>query len=949
MRDKMNHQSPLIKHGGVLLLLAILSLALTWPLLPHILTHVPGDGIDDPALAWNLWWAKESWVNRAGLDGLAHPVFAADVMFYPIGINLAFYTLTLLNGALSIPLQTAFNLILAANLLTLSSFIIGGFGAYLLAVDLLGGTVDDGRKTKDDAPDHAPRTTHHAPRTTPHAPRTTHHAALLAALLYAFASAKLFYVSLGQFNIASSQWLPFIALYLARILRPTARPRDGVMLGLFLCLQTWAELTYGTFGVLLVALVVIAVSGRRLASGVWRRETMRSLTSDLRPLISATAIAAVLFTLGLAPYLAHMLPDMAAEGDFLVEGGGFSDIFSADLAGFLLPTQLHPLFGDLIRTLADDSALRPDRSQFQVNKGQHLFFGYTVMLLAAWGVWANRRRAWARGVALLTGLFWLISLGPTLRANGYDTGIPGLFPLLLKIPFFQANRYPSRYSVLILLGLSLLLALGGRRLLQTRRAAARPRLTAALLAALLLFEHLSIPLPLSDFRPPAPYLALAADPAPGAVLDLPIGWRNGFNVFGKSDTIIMFTQWYQTYHGRPRLGGNTSRNPEQKFQYFLEHPVIGVLAALQDGREVSAADFAHAQALAPAWLRHLNLRHLIIHRDEVPPDFEQKLARLLPLDFVAAEGGVARYIARWPQEQNQVEISAGDPGIAAYLDRGWGAAVVLPVAAPFSGQSVRWAGRARPTLILPGLTRPAALRLTLLAPGPQTLHFWLEGAEIGQRRLTAGVNAITLPLPAGDGFPRRLQIASDATFSPGQIAYAGRLIGSTGVASPVHLTLRSAGKETGDFGHIYVNGVDHSPNQRGYNLVALDPADGRILAAAAFDTHDPILAPQPSRDLAAWVAALPNGAIVAGAVRDAAALSLTDEAWQALTTLGVRHDIRGHLRRGHAFVGVKGAAPTPGPAADFVSDAWPVTLAIGDGFSEPAPTFGLMALGTGLP
>ncbi|NUQ39280.1 MAG: hypothetical protein HUU23_16160, partial [Caldilineales bacterium] len=701
----MNHQSPLIKHGGVLLLLAILSLALTWPLLPHILTHVPGDGIDDPALAWNLWWAKESWVNRAGLDGLAHPVFAADVMFYPIGINLAFYTLTLLNGALSIPLQTAFNLILAANLLTLSSFIIGGFGAYLLAVDLLGGTVDDGRKTKDDAPDHAPRTTHHAPRTTPHAPRTTHHAALLAALLYAFASAKLFYVSLGQFNIASSQWLPFIALYLARILRPTARPRDGVMLGLFLCLQTWAELTYGTFGVLLVALVVIAVSGRRLASGVWRRETMRSLTSDLRPLISATAIAAVLFTLGLAPYLAHMLPDMAAEGDFLVEGGGFSDIFSADLAGFLLPTQLHPLFGDLIRTLADDSALRPDRSQFQVNKGQHLFFGYTVMLLAAWGVWANRRRAWARGVALLTGLFWLISLGPTLRANGYDTGIPGLFPLLLKIPFFQANRYPSRYSVLILLGLSLLLALGGRRLLQTRRAAARPRLTAALLAALLLFEHLSIPLPLSDFRPPAPYLALAADPAPGAVLDLPIGWRNGFNVFGKSDTIIMFTQWYQTYHGRPRLGGNTSRNPEQKFQYFLEHPVIGVLAALQDGREVSAADFAHAQALAPAWLRHLNLRHLIIHRDEVPPDFEQKLARLLPLDFVAAEGGVARYIARWPQEQNQVEISAGDPGIAAYLDRGWGAAVVLPVAAPFSGQSVRWAGRARPTLILPGLTR----------------------------------------------------------------------------------------------------------------------------------------------------------------------------------------------------------------------------------------------------
>ncbi|RUA18220.1 MAG: hypothetical protein DSY55_00650, partial [Clostridia bacterium] len=119
----------------ILLLFSVLALALTWPLLPHIFSHVPGDGIDDPALAWNLWWAKVSFVDRAGAMGLVHNPFAGDSMFYPIGVNLAFYTLTLLNGALSIPLQSAFSLIFTSNLLLLSSFVLSGFGAYLLALE----------------------------------------------------------------------------------------------------------------------------------------------------------------------------------------------------------------------------------------------------------------------------------------------------------------------------------------------------------------------------------------------------------------------------------------------------------------------------------------------------------------------------------------------------------------------------------------------------------------------------------------------------------------------------------------------------------------------------------------------------------------------------------------------------------------------------------------------
>ena len=903
----------------VLTLFLVLSLLLTWPLLPHGLSHVPGDGIDDPALAWNLWWARHSWVDRAGQNGLVHSPFDGDRLFYPIGINLAFYTLTLLNAALSIPLQLAGSVILAANGLVLGSFVLSGLGAYLLGLAVLSGM-------------EKPRTGE--------VRRRMRAAALLGGLLYAFASAKLFYAALGQFNIASSQWLPFVALYLWRSGRGPWRWRYGVLAGLFLCLQTWAELTFGSFAALLIALTVAGTGAVAVVAYLIPRYRAgaTAVMAVARRLLATAAVAAALFLLGLTPYLRAMAPDLAAEGDFLVEGSGFAEIFSADLVGFFFPTQLHPLFGGLIRRLADDSAIRPDRSQFQVNKGQHLFLGYTAMALAAVGLWRRRRHRELWLVAGLTVFFLLVALGPRLRWNGYDTGIPGLFPLLLKIPFFQANRYPSRYSVLILLGLAVLVAAGGAVVLARRRPE-RHRITAGLLAALLLGEHLSIPLPLSDLRLPAAYRAVMADPQPGALLDLPLGWRNGFNVFGKSDVIIMFIQWYQTYHGRPLLSGNTSRNPEHKFGYFLENPVLGVLAALQDDRPVPVADLERAQALAPDVLRFLNVRTVLLHRDRVPAAFVGQLEQLLPLTRVAEEDAIIRYAVRLPPAPAAVFMTAAEPALRTYLAQGWG----VPVLDAQTRRAQIWATRRQAHVLVPGFERPATLRLRLWVPDEQRLDLVLDGRVVARHVLAPGRHELLVPLPAkADGFPQRLVLAAGRTFDPALLRSAPRTIGATGVASPVPITVRSAGKDSGDFGHVFVNGVDFSANRRGYNLVAIRPDDGVILATAHFDTHDPFVT-GPSAAMAAWIESLPAGVIVAGAVRDAAALNLGEDAVQALRRLGVVGDIRGHLRRAHAFVGVKGAAA--GTAAEVTSDLWPATVAIGEGLTEPGPTLALLGLG----
>jgi hypothetical protein len=211
------------RHLLVVGLYSLLALVLTYPLALHFTTHVPGDGGDDPALAWNLWWVK-----YALLDLGTNP-FHCDYMFHPIGINLAFYTLTVLNALLSIPLQGTLGLVPASNVVLLSSFVLGGYGTFLLVRHLL---------------------------SEKHPSSSTFYAPFMAGLVYAFSSSKLFYASLGQFNIASSQWIPFCVLFLLKMQKRPGRLRYPLLAALFLLFQAWAEMTYATFLIVFVVVLV---------------------------------------------------------------------------------------------------------------------------------------------------------------------------------------------------------------------------------------------------------------------------------------------------------------------------------------------------------------------------------------------------------------------------------------------------------------------------------------------------------------------------------------------------------------------------------------------------------------------------------------------------------------------------------------------------------------------
>ncbi len=296
------------------LLILVLSLLLTWPLPLHLATHAPGDGSDDPAILWNLWWVRYSLVE------LRQSPFESAWMFWPIGINLVFYTLTALNGLLSIPIQLAFGVVPANSFVVYFELTMAGLGTWLLARWLLAQHPDAapfGRRTRDGI-------------------------ALLSAIVFAFGSSKWLYLSLGQFNIAASHWLPWALLYLARMW--TARTwrrglRDTALCAFFLLLTGWTEFTYASFFV-------------QFAAIFWAWHLLGALRQGERAhALRYTALCALLgalFLLGMSPILWLMVQDMRASGDFLVEGLGFANVFSNDLLGFLVPGNQHPIFGPLV-------------------------------------------------------------------------------------------------------------------------------------------------------------------------------------------------------------------------------------------------------------------------------------------------------------------------------------------------------------------------------------------------------------------------------------------------------------------------------------------------------------------------------------------------------------------------------------------------------------------------
>jgi hypothetical protein len=140
-----------------------------------------------------------------------------------------------------------------------------------------------------------------------------------------------------------------------------------------------------------------------------------------------------------------------------------------------------------------------------------------------------------------------MALGPAInigRTVIWNKAMP--YTLLIKIiPPLKLSGVPVRMVVMVILGASVLSALGLRELF---RQFSRNKIFTILLLGVLLFETLPAPLPATKVDVPGYVTALAALPNDGGVVDL----------VTKNPSYALY---YQTIHSKPLVFGYISRVP----------------------------------------------------------------------------------------------------------------------------------------------------------------------------------------------------------------------------------------------------------------------------------------------------------------------------------------------------------------------------------------------------
>jgi hypothetical protein len=910
----------------------LLTLFFTWPLAQHLPTHIPGEAtwaFDESTFIWNMWWLKFSLLN------LQQTPLESTHTFFPLGIDLTTYTFNLFHAAFGLPLQLTLSLPLANNLTLFFSYISSAYGTFLLALHLL---------HQSDSKSKIQNLKY----------KVVYLSALAAGAVFAFSASRMMYVALGHYNFVTVQWFPFYTLFLLKTLR-TGTLKNIFITSLFAALCLYAELTYSVF-LLFITLIILTAEliNRRhqehpspithhpspgLAQSFNRLHPQspipnpqsptpnsQSLTPNLQsPLFSLLLIGLLTFILA-APFVLSVLPDFLNPA-FNEPGWGEGLKLSADLVGLVTLNPLHPLSG--LDWITELRAVIEGTSRF--SDANTLFLGYGILALALLGFITHRRitRMWLWAVLFFT----LLSLGPLLTINGQNRfnldGIEVTFPLpfalLHFVPLLSANRVPNRFGIPLTLALAVLAGYGLAWLLtqinKSLHLEASPtthhvlRTTFyILLVTLLLFDQYSVPLPLTDARIPAVYHQIGAEPDNFTIMQLPLGWRNSYGTLGAERTQL---QYYQAAHRRPMLGGNTSRNPRFKFDYYANVPLFAALTEAELYRNIDDGTLEQARHQAAELMSLYNIKYLVIH-DPIPfrKPYEDTFlsTRRLALDLIPHQSspvyrspGVEVFAVEQADIPNPLVIDFGTPAGNPYRGEGWAAnEEVFAATANWAIERqaeiffpVRGEGDRHLAIEISPFSYPSRQMLQvslglngqLLDHNSQSLH---EGWQTVETRLPEELLASGL---------NRLTLAFDKTAQPREVLPANRLIGGTGLATPVDLEVNSGA----DFAFITVDfaaaAVDASAHRRGVNVAVVHPRSGEVVTFKGFDTAANEF---EANALNQFIAEIPTGHIVIIATQGLEAITFfNDNTAIALQSLGLSAET---LTPPFSAIGVKGAS-----------------------------------------
>lgn len=536
----------------VIILYNILTILLTYPVAFKISTHIPGGGD-----AWQ--WMRVLWYTKIAIF---HPditsLYYDHLLFYPNGVPGTAFP-SAFSQFVYIVLSPIFELHVIYTILWLNTFILGALGTYLLVKYLTNNP----------------------------------YAAFVSGLAFSFTPYHMVHAQ-GHFGATSIQWIPFCALFLMKVYREGGR-RNGVVAGVFFILVAMSDMQYMMFTGIFVALLVIYELFTELKKN-------NDYFYVIEYIASKYIVFLVVVTIGILPLFINEIAVASSEQNFLKPNTKEVVTYSTDLLSFFLPSIGHPLFGDLVR---------PIYNNFSGNATEHTtFIGYTVLILSVFIFLTGRKQELPRFWLLTALLFSLFSLGPILSINGktaftaFNVVIP-LPHLILYylIPFLENCRTTGRFFVIAALAFAVLAGYGISKILDKR--AQKTVIITIILCALIIFEFLAVPFPVSYVDKPEIYKKISSDQENYAILEIPPASLN----YGAA---VKFA-YYQTIHGKPLVGNHYARIPSDARQFEMNTPLVSELTYInKNRRDILIQD---SLDVGLSVLNYYDIRYIILHED----------------------------------------------------------------------------------------------------------------------------------------------------------------------------------------------------------------------------------------------------------------------------------------------------------------------------------------------
>lgn len=511
-----------------LVLYSLVALAITFPLVSQITTHIGGAGYGDGTEYVRLgWWFR--YALSTGQNPFYQSLFAYPDGFFS-AVQWAQPLIYIPTGFLNFITN---NPVTAYNIWLLAEIVGSGLTGYWLCAALL----HDGYLAATPSEQYAE---HHAEE------HSRHIAALVGGLVFMAYPAVQGHLSVGHINPLANYALPGISLALYRIVTGTSTRRMAVIGGIALWVMALGNFTFPAFALLPLLLWAAGYVTWRIT---WRR--VRGRVADALPRASVTHALIMLFVGGglSLPFYTPLAAEILAPNRpaYLQETGTIQ--YSADLLSFVAPSPFTP-WGTAITPPFSRNVLGTNSAEGTA------YLGIIAGLLALWAVWrVPRARLWL----VLMLICGILSLGPllkindrlvTVQVNEFNTYIPLPWAGLQGLPFISSTRTPGRLNLTTGLAVGILAAFGLQQILMRVRRRHWQLGLGLLISGLVLADYqLFWPFPTTVAAIPPALTALAERTEIRAVFDVPFD-----DLLAQKSALL-----YQTAHHKPLIAGYVSR------------------------------------------------------------------------------------------------------------------------------------------------------------------------------------------------------------------------------------------------------------------------------------------------------------------------------------------------------------------------------------------------------